>query len=87
LLLPLSFLFEKQKIHAETKRGGQHQLREETPEYKKEVAAALEERRKRNEPLNKAALEKMLRVYTPDAVRYFYSPSPFTPPALALSHP
>lgn len=40
-----------------------------TPEYKKEVAAALEEKRRINEPLNKAALEKMLKVYTAEALR------------------
>jgi len=40
----------------------------QTEEYKKEVAAALEERRKKNEPLNKEALERMKKIYNPDSL-------------------
>jgi len=40
----------------------------QTDEYKKEVAAALEEKRKKNEPLNKEALERMKKIYNPDSL-------------------
>eukprot|EP00026_Physarum_polycephalum_P003126 Phypoly_transcript_03135.p1 GENE.Phypoly_transcript_03135~~Phypoly_transcript_03135.p1 ORF type:complete len:786 (+),score=197.39 Phypoly_transcript_03135:146-2503(+) len=60
---------QKQKEEANINYEKVSQEYQQTPEYKKEVAAALEERRRKNEPLNKAALEKMIRVYTPEAIR------------------
>jgi hypothetical protein len=45
---------------------------QQTPEYKAEVAAALEEKRKVNEPLNKAALERMVKVYHAEAIRFSF---------------
>jgi len=41
----------------------------QTKQYKAEVAQQLEEKRKANEPLNKAALEKMMKVYNAENVR------------------
>lgn len=63
---------EKQKEDANIRYEKVAQEFQQTPEYKREVAAALEERRKKNEPLNKAALERMVKVYTPEAIRYDY---------------
>jgi hypothetical protein len=42
---------------------------ENTPEFRAEVMKQKEERRKRNEPLNKAALEKMKGVYSTENVK------------------
>lgn len=61
---------EKQKEDANIRYEKVSHAFQQTTEYKREIAAALEEKRKINEPLNKAALEKMLKVYTADAIRY-----------------
>ena len=41
----------------------------QTKQYKAEIAQQLEEKRRANEPLNKAALEKMLKVYSAENLR------------------
>lgn len=41
-----------------------------TPEYKAELAAIEEEKRKKNEPLNKAALERMIKRYSAHNLAY-----------------
>eukprot|EP00026_Physarum_polycephalum_P001700 Phypoly_transcript_01702.p1 GENE.Phypoly_transcript_01702~~Phypoly_transcript_01702.p1 ORF type:complete len:974 (+),score=211.05 Phypoly_transcript_01702:222-3143(+) len=60
---------EKEKEDANIKYEKVSQEFQQTPEYKAEVAAALEEKRRVNEPLNKAALEKMVKVYYAEAIR------------------
>eukprot|EP01111_Echinosteliopsis_oligospora_P013824 TRINITY_DN5058_c0_g1_i1.p1 TRINITY_DN5058_c0_g1~~TRINITY_DN5058_c0_g1_i1.p1 ORF type:complete len:532 (-),score=183.76 TRINITY_DN5058_c0_g1_i1:46-1641(-) len=60
---------DKEKEDANIKWEKTFEELKKTPEYKAEVAAALEEKRKINEPLNKAALEKMIVVYTPDKIK------------------
>lgn len=41
----------------------------QTKQFKAEVAQQLEEKRRANEPLNKAALEKMIKVYNAENLR------------------
>lgn len=49
----------------------------QTKQFKAEVAQQLEEKRKANEPLNKAALEKMMKIYTAENLKYLHSPLSF----------